>query len=1132
MTGFRTERTIVMLALVASLVLASAGQSIAAPVPGVALKISLVAQPTNLALSHHDSGEPADQYTLVLTNTGTLPSSGPITLTDKLPAGITVGGEFDHTGWECPAKSGSSLVVCTYAGVIPALGRSEVLTIPVAVTVAPGTTVINSVTVSGGDAPVAAISRSTEAGGPVPPFGFSDFSLQASDISGAPDTQAGDHPYALTTTIAFPEQELSRAPMHPEKPVQIPRALELELPAGLVGDPQAVPRCTIVAFVSLTCPASSRVGTAFINLAQAIFENESSYPIYNITPEHGYPAEFGVYAEAIEKYTFIYASVGPGPDYRLHISVPDIPNAASLTNMTVTFFGNPETMNNPPGQPINAPSAFFTNPSDCVGAPLKTTIKVNTYEEPNHWVEGETQSAPVAGCDLLQFQPTIAFTPESTRADEPSGYTVDLQIPQSQSTGLEGLATADLKDVKVTLPRGVSVNPAAADGLGACPATGPEGFNMEGAESQAPDSVGAMSPVPGHCPLNSQVGTVEAETPLLPPHALTGHVYVAQPECGGEGQEPCTEMDAQNGRLFSLYLQLEGEGVVIKLHGIVSTNPSDGQLTAIFDNNPQVPVSDIKLHLTGGPRASLANPATCGEAVTTSDLTPWSSPETPDAHPASAFTVTGCEGSPFSPAFSAGTTSTNAASYTDFTATFHRPDRQQNLDAVQVTTPPGLLGMLSHIVLCGKPQAAQGTCSSASQIGTATAGAGAGSHPYWVSGPVFLTGPYRGAPFGLSIAIPAKAGPFNLGTVVVRSAITINPETSAITITSDPLPQILDGVPLRIQTVNVTVDRPQFMFNPTSCNAQQITGILASAQGATAQVSSPFAASGCRYLPFKPSFSASTRGQASKADGASLRVKVTSAAGQANIRKVDLQLPITLPARLTTLQKACREEVFNTNPSTCDPSSVIGYATIHTPVLDQPLSGPAYLVSHGGAAFPDVEFVLQGEGVTLVLDGKTDIKHGITYSRFESAPDAPFTTFETVLPAGPHSVLTAFLPERKKFNLCGENLQMPTTMTGQNGASFTQNTRIEVQGCSSSISVVSSNVKNRTLTLSVYVPAAGRLTASGKGFFSTSKSSSGRETLTLTINQKRLGKLQTTLDLSFAPSKGKKQTKTFRASFR
>ena len=288
----------------------------------------------------------------------------------------------------------------------------------------------------------------------------------------------------------------------------------------------------------------------------------------------------------------------------------------------------------------------------------------------------------------------------------------------------------------------------------------------------------------------------------------------------------------------------------------------------------------------------------------------------------------------------------------------------------------------------------------------------------------------------------------------VRSRINVDPNTAAVTITTDGgprgevFPTIIKGVPVQLKTINVTVNRPEFQFNPTNCNAAAVTGTLSGSQGASANVSYPFNPANCSSLPFAPKLTATTGGQASKPNGASLNVKVESAGfGQANIAKVDLTLPQALPSRLSTIQKACVLAVFNANPAACDEGSNIGYAVIHTPVLKSPLTGPAYLVSHGGAAFPDVEIVLQGEGITLVLDGKTDIKKGITYSRFEATPDAPFSTFETFLPTGPHSALAAYVPASKNYSLCGSNLVMPTEITAQNGAHITQTTPIVPTGC-------------------------------------------------------------------------------------
>lgn len=1000
----------------------------ASPSGGTAWKISMVAEPTNLALTAGGPFEPLDQYVLVLTNVGKRESTGPVRLTDVLPPGVTVGNAAGGPGWNCPVGVDTSMVSCIYDEQIATLAQSGVLTIPVRVATTDSLeSLTNTVTIAGGGASVAKAEVLTSAGAGPPVFGFLGFTLQTSDAFGESDTQAGDHPYALTTTLDFPQGEIpARQSGQPGKSVQVPKDIEIDLPPGLVGNPEATPRCTIVEVFAKSCRANTRVGTFFVNFAQGLFEVENSaFPIYNVIPEHGYPAEFGFFAEGVERPVFLYATVGPAPEFRVHISAPDILLSAEVRDVIVTFFGNPESQD---GE-TTSPTAFLTNPSSCATS-LEAEANVYTWEEPSIAIEprGVAQAKQIFGCSRLQFHPSLSVLPEDTNADEPSGYVFDVRFPQSQAINPDDLTDSPVKDTTIELPAGVSVSPSAADGLRACPLSGPEGIDL-------------LSSTPGNCPLASQIGTAEASTPLLA-EPLHGQVYVAQPGCGGTGQAACTEADAARGNLLGLYVQLEGSGVTVKLHGTASANPANGQLTATFKETPQLPVSDLKLSFKGGPRAPLANPQTCGEANTRADMTPWSSPETPNAKLLSSFTVTGCEGFPFAPTFSGGTTNAAAGAYTSFSATFGRTDRMQDLSAIQVRTPPGLAGMLSRVPLCPEQEAALGTCSAASKIGTATAGAGSGSHPFWVSGPVYLTGAYKGAPFGLTVAIPAVAGPFNLGTVVVRSTLNVDPSTAAVTVTSDPLPQILDGIPLRVQTVNVTLDRPQFIFNPTNCSAQQVTATIASPQGATAQVSSPFAAGGCKNLPFNPGFAVSTRVPSAKKRGTTLDVKVSSTPGQANIHSVAVSLPKQLPARLTTIQKACRDSTFNANPAACPAASLVGIVKGVSPVLPVTLAGPAYLVSHGGAAFPDLDIILQGEGVRVDLTGSINIsRSGITSSAFASIPDVPITSFELRLPEGPFSALTT------AGDLCAKPLTMPTTIVGQNGRRLQRTTKIAVAGC-------------------------------------------------------------------------------------
>jgi hypothetical protein len=757
-----------------------------------------------------------------------------------------------------------------------------------------------------------------------------------------------------------------------------------------------------------------------------------------MVPEAGYPAEFGF--TYLGKIILLYGNVvRVGSDYYLRVTAPGIPEL-EIMSTSLTFFGTPSARDGGTTPPV----PFLINPTGCSGGPQSARIEVDTWEHPGVWYAKESVVYPqLVGCELLSFTPSLSVTPDTTQADEPSGFDIGLGFPQIEE--MTHVAAPEFRNVTVALPPGVSISPSAADGLASCPAEGPEGIDLNG-EIEGAD--GLEHPAPGNCPAASTVAAVEVLTPLLPT-PLQGRLYVAQPGCGGAGQPGCTAADAADGNLFGVYLEAAGQGVVVKLAGSASVSPTTGRLTVSFKENPEFPVSEVRVALKGGPRAVLATPPACGPATSSADIQPWSSPITPDATLFSSFAVDwdgsrgACPGTPpFAPSFLAETTSPTAGAFSPFTLTLSRSDRQQYLSRLSVTTPPGLLGMLSNVTLCGEPQAAQGACSAASEIGTTTVAAGAGSHPYWVSGHVFLTSGYEGAPFGLSIVVPAKAGPFNLGNVVVRAQIDVDPNTSALTIVSDPLPQIIDGVPLRVQTVNVSVNRPNFMFNPTNCEAHRITASVAGAQGAVAQVSSPFAAAGCKNLSFGPRLTLSTQAKTSKKSGAGLLAKVAFTKGQANIRAAKVVLPELLPARLTTIQKACPAATFAANPAACPAASLIGTVKVATPVLPVVLRGPVYLVSHGGAAFPDLVVVLQGDGVRVDQTASINItRAGVTSSTFANVPDVPLSSFELNFPEGPHSALAA------AGSLCAKPLVAPTTLTGQNGLRLQQSIRISVHGC-------------------------------------------------------------------------------------
>ena len=639
-----------------------------------------------------------------------------------------------------------------------------------------------------------------------------------------------------------------------------------------------------------------------------------------------------------------------------------------------------------------------------------------------------------------------------------------------------------------------------------------------------------------------EIGEVELETPALSSEVCK-EATKNLAECPGESERdkvPLTgsiylakQDENPFHSLLAIYIVVDDArtGVLVKLAGEVKADKDTGQLTTVVDNSPQFPFSELRTQFFAGNSASLATPASCGSYTVTSELTPWSAPQSgPAATPSSEFAIDQGAGggpcaNPFAPSFTAATAQTQAAGFTPLSVSFSRSDADQQLSGLSVTTPPGLLGVLKNVTRCPEPQAAHGECGPESQIGESSAAVGTGPSPYWVNGgKVYLTGPYNGGPFGLTIVAPTTAGPFTLtgnggpGREIVRASIRVNPETSQITVLSDPLPRILEGIPLQIRTVQVTIDRPSFIFNPTNCNALSSSAALSSTQGASASAQSPFQATGCKALAFKPSLTATTNAKTSKANGASLKVSISySGGGEADIGRVDLEIPKILPTRLTTIQKACTEQQFSANPAGCPPASVIATAVVHTPLLASPLSGPAYFVSHGNAAFPDVEMVLQGEGITLVLDGKTQIKNGATFSHFETVPDAPFSSFEFNAPQGPFSIFTA------NGDLCAAPIKIPVKLTAQNGAVLSLNSSVAVEACPKTLKILSHRVKGRKVTLKISVPGAGRLTAAGRGLTKVRKTVKAKSTVTLTLNAKGRGKLRSKVKLVFAPSaKGSK----------
>ena len=857
------------------------------------------------------------------------------------------------------------------------------------------------------------------------------------------------------------------------------------------------------------CPTGSVVGVATVIANEPeLHVFTKTVPVFNLTPSQGEPARLG-FEVAGKVPIVIDTSVRSARDYGVDASVENATETAGVLSTQLTIWGVPgdpshnqargwecvagghyeKQVGKPcPASPELPQAPFLISPTSCASDPARTpviaTVETDSWADPGTflgteyaWMNEEGQLLGFEGCEKLPFEPKLEVSPEEHTASTPTGLEVKVTVHQQNTLEAEKLAQADVRDTTVTLPAGVELSPSAANGLEGCSEEEIEGdvssaeheqFKRERAtQMDEPGSSLASDPlvfpdVPPACPKASKVGTVKIKTPLLA-HELEGAVYLASPAPNGEpGRNPFNS-------LVALYIVAEDpvSGVLVKLAGEANINEGSLQISTTFRNTPQVPFEELTLSLFGGPKASLSTPERCGSHATDGVFTPWSG-TSPVSVSAEGFGVasgvgdSGCPAGalPFDPGFTAYSQNIQAGAFTPFTLELTRPDGDQALGSVSMHLPPGIAALLSSVELCSEAQADANACPAGSEVGRAIAFAGLGSEPYvQEGGKVFITGPYDGAPFGLDIVTPADAGPFDLGYISVRSKLYVNENDASVTVDSDPLPTEIRGIPLQLKRVIVEVDRSGFEFNPTGCEAKTISATIAGSEGTSANVSSPFKAENCGALPFSPQLSAGAVGHGSKAQGTTFKVTVTSGGvnsggvAQAGIAKVNLQLPKQLSSRLPTLQKACTEGVFNSNPAACDEGSVIGYATIHTPVLRSPLSGPAYLVSHGNAAFPDVEFVLQGEGIKLVLDGKTQIKNEITYSKFESTPDAPFTTFETVLPAGPHGVLVPNVSESKHFDLCGETIEMPTTIVGQNGVRIEHNTKIAIEGCSAVKSV-------------------------------------------------------------------------------
>ena len=860
-------------------------------------------------------------------------------------------------------------------------------------------------------------------------------------------TQAGGHPDIIFKS-KFGGAEQHREPCD----CNDAKNIELNVPRGVIGNPHALPYCTAVEFASAQCPVDSQIGVASFGLGMV--------PLFNLEPSGGQAGLFGLTTPIIPFPVVTVLSARTDSDYGLRarlLGLVNFPSGLPLEELEFKLWGVPASPSDDPlrfhyGVPACFGSNTFDPPSlewtqllghrGCTNPELFSPIASNSPEEP--FIENPTScDEPLSssldilsydggasngvdlwpsttGCDQLSFNPSIYAQPTTTETDTASGLDVDLSVPQTSSPTYP--SPSELRAATVTLPKGMSINPNAADGKVSCS----DAEARFGTEEEA------------HCPEFSRIGTLSLTSSALPA-PLLGSIYLGKPKPGNR---------------YRIFLAANGFSTHIKLDGSVQPDPATGQLVVSFQNLPETPFSDFNLHFFGSERGLLATPSQCGTYPVTSTFTPWDQ-ALPEQTSTQFFTLNSgpagapCPGDarPFGPSFHAGVSDSTAAAHTHFSIELTRPDGDQDLAALNTTAPPGFSATLAGIPYCpdatlaavqssnysGLAEQANPSCSPASQIGTATTGVGAGTHPVYLPGKVYLAGPYRGAPLSLAVITPALSGPYDLGNVVVRAALRVDPSTARITAVSDPLPQILQGIPLRLRSILIELNRPHFALNPTNCDPLAVAATVFGDQGAQASLSSHFQVASCANLPFAPKLTTAFSGGTRRTGNPALRAVLTypaKAGAYANIASAAVTLPPTEIIDNAHIQDPCTRVQFAADA--CPPSSVIGYAKAETPLIEQPLEGPVYLMTGFSHKLPDLVADLRGQ-VDIVLDGHVETVHKRIRTTFETVPDVPVSRFTLSLDGGSKGLL------ENNTNLCLTTHRLSVEMVGQNGRTRDEN---------------------------------------------------------------------------------------------
>jgi hypothetical protein len=1021
------------------------------------------------------------KYTLVVSNTGTTETTGNVTVHFSVPAGLEVTGAsgeepFGFHVWDCstPTQQSAECVgpeLAEFSFPIPIKPGEEAcenpegelfsvchvfFTVKADSSASPGTVHPTTEVSGGGDLTPATADDPIDIG-PPPHFDLTAFDGGVLEENGDAATQAGSRPHTAFTEFNLSSQLAADGSEFSTDDLQ---NVITKLPPGLLGNPTALETCTEAQLQQdseVGCPPGSQVGEAFIELngsyGSAGHLGHLEAPVYNMKTPHGTPAllAFNILNVVVQ----VYAKVRSGEDYGATVLVKDSPQTFPIAGSRFKVWGVPADHSHdaerrgsgcPSGcsSPDAAePAPFFTLPTSCVG-PVETFLTVTGWQggEASASFLSHASGEPLntigtTGCNAVDFSPTLEARPTTNLADSASGLDVDLHVPQHEVCDPGPPVTcenaeATLKDTTVTLPEGMVVNPSGANGLGAC-SQAQFGFTAKEGD------VIHTTPDPATCPDSAKLGTVEVDSPLVD-HPLQGAAYIAQPY-----QNPFNS-------LLALYITVDDPqtGVVVKLAGEIHADPSTGRLTTTFLHNPQLPFEDFRLHFFGGAGGSLRTPATCGTYTTTSSLTPWSAPESgPPATPQDPWAISQAPGGgtcptssgaqPNSPDLDAGSVSPIAAAYSPTVVTLRRNDGSQEFSTVNLTLPPGMTGRLAGIPACsdaalaaaaskaGNQEKASPSCPPASQIGSVDVAAGAGPAPYHAQGIAYLTGPYKGAPLGMAIVTPATAGPFDLGTVVVRVALHVDPSTARITAVSDPIPSVLQGIPLDVRSAQVKLDRPNFTLNGTSCDPSAFSGQLVSTLSQIAPLSERFQLGECSGLSFKPKVSIRLTGGTKRGSHPALRGVLTMPPGGANVARASFALPHSEFLDQAHIGTVCTRVQFAADE--CPAASVYGHATALSPLVDYAVEGPVYLRSSSNK-LPDLVMALHGppsQPVEVDAVARIDSIKGGIRSTFEGVPDLPLSTVVLEMEGGKKGLL------QNSTNICKGIHKATAELDAQNG---------------------------------------------------------------------------------------------------